>query len=295
MMKRQKHRSRIRVTFRDHALLEDLLEHRYLTTAQISRLHFGGEASTARRRLRKLHREGMVDRFNGYRAAQVGFQSWVYRLAREGAKQLAADLGVPARSLLPPHDPPSSLTHLRHHRLLSDFRIWVREGCESSRGRFQHALIPSTRRTRGAGRRRPAIEIPIGYIHGRLIPDAALSIAVVGGPAALLFVEVDCGTEPMTGSHRSSIARKMAAYLAVFEQRADDRFGDLFRATFVGFRVLCLVPDEKRRAKFLDQAVHSDLTPLAWVALHDSFETPGDLDLPIWRNHPDGPLLALTE
>ena len=87
----------------------------------------------------------------------------------------------------------------------------------------------------------------------------------------------------------------MAAYLAAFEQRADDLFGELFGAAFVGFRVLCLVPDEVRRAKFLEQAVQTDLATLAWVALNKTFETPGDLEERIWLNQPDGPLLALTE
>ena len=141
-----------------------------------------------------------------------------------------------------------------------------------------------------------------------------------GERRALFGLEVDRGTEPLTGRHASAIERKLVLYRelsrswdgmaetdasaierklvlyrAAFEARAKGQYSQLFGQELGGFRVLFTVPNEKRRQGILRLAARLDLAPLVWVAADDLLQEPGDLDMACWATEPDGSLHRLTE
>jgi hypothetical protein len=81
-------RVRAQLTSRDRLLLDWLADHRVLTTFQISHALFGS-LDFAQRRLLKLHRLGLVDRFRPLRAGG-GSYPWHYVLDQVGAEFVAA-------------------------------------------------------------------------------------------------------------------------------------------------------------------------------------------------------------
>jgi hypothetical protein len=88
-------RVQAQLTDRDRLLLDWLADHRVLTTFQISHALFGS-LDFAQRRLVKLHRLGLVDRFRPLRAGG-GSYPWHYVLDQIGAEFVAA-----SRSQAPP-------------------------------------------------------------------------------------------------------------------------------------------------------------------------------------------------
>jgi len=282
-------------TARDEKILKDVWLYRYLQTRQIARLHFGGNIKIAQRRMRKLFDAGLVRRFRSDAALRAGFRTWVFRLARRGAEILSGSLGEPARDLMPPTRPPNSIRHLEHHRELTDFRIWLREGCEASNGSFGYKFIPGYEEIRGFGSRMRRIALVLPEYRTSLIPDGAFTLDTRDGRSALFLLEIDRGTEPLTGRHPSSIEKKFILYNRAFDGFAERRYERLFETEFHGFRVLCLVPDEKRRAGFLRLARMTDIKPLVWVGLTEVVETPGDLSTPWWMFSENEKPRALTE
>ncbi|MFF0492903.1 replication-relaxation family protein [Nocardia sp. NPDC004068] len=85
-----------RLTARDRWILRMLLEHRVLTTLQLGDLAFSSP-KLALRRLARLHRYGVVDRFRPLRPRGSAPSHWV--LASPGAAVLAAEAGVTVREL----------------------------------------------------------------------------------------------------------------------------------------------------------------------------------------------------
>ena len=99
-----------------------------------------------------------------------------------------------------------------------------------------------------------------------LVPDGVFTLEREDDRWALFLLEVDRGTEPLTGRHRSSIEGKFTMYRDGFDARGEERYAALFDAELRGFRILCVVPDEKRRDGFLRLAARMDLEPLVWVS-----------------------------
>jgi hypothetical protein len=84
-------RVQAQLTGRDRLLLDWLADHRVLTTFQICHALFGS-LDFAQRRLLKLHRLGLVDRFRPLRAGG-GSYPWHYVLDQVGAELVAASRG----------------------------------------------------------------------------------------------------------------------------------------------------------------------------------------------------------
>lgn len=284
--------SPVKITPRDRRVLRDLWLLRYLTTAQVARLHFGHH-KLAQRRLRRLAGLGLVDPFQAEGAARAGFHAYTYRLTAAGARIVAAEAGMAPRDISAPVRPPRGRGYLAHHALLTDFRIWLREGCAAS-GEFGTAFIPAYEETRAEGRRRRRVAVtPPG--EGVLVPDGVFCLERSDGRAALFCLELDRGTEPLTGRHPNAIERKLARYRAAYELRAEEQYGPLFGHAFTGFRILCLVPDEGRAAGFLKLAERLAMAPLVWVANSEVVQKTGSLDVLCWRNQSVGGDHALTE
>ena len=280
-------------TSRDLQILHDLWLFRYLTTQQIARLHFG-HLKLAQRRLRILRSRSVVDRFEP--ADDRFFGHCWYRLSRQGAKVLGTQTRVDAQDLMPPRRRPRTTGFLTHHEQLTDLRIWLREGCRASDGRFGYRFIPSYEEVRVAGRRRRRIALPVASRERRfLVPDGAFTLERNDARRALFLLEIDRGTEPLSGRHRSSIQGKFELYRAAFDSHGEKHYEALFDRALKGFRLLCVVPDEKRRDGFLRFAERLDMRPLVWVATNDVMAQAGDLDSKCWHTTLDGRPHALTE
>jgi hypothetical protein len=184
---------------------------------------------------------------------------------------------------------------LDHHSMTVDFRIWLREGCEDSRGRFGYRFIPSYEEVREKGMRRRRVVFDIPRLKSHLVPDGVFVLETSDKRSSLFVLEIDRGTEPLTGSHPSAIERKLLLYRAGFESNSDAVYERLFGVEFSGFRVLCLVPDSRRADGFLKLANRCDLQPLVWVGLDEVVEDRGDLNKKWWRVAIGEPLRALTE
>jgi hypothetical protein len=210
-----------------------------------------------------------------------------------GARVVAEAAEVPAGEL---HRPPRGERggrHLVHHALVTDFRIWLREGCAASAGLFGYEFIPGYEEVRDGPRR--SRRIAVGLSGGRyLIPDGVFSLVRRDGRTALFTLEVDRGTEPLTGSHENAVARKLLRYREAFEAGADRAYSQLLARAFSGFRILCLVPGEQRQGAFLRLAEQAHMQPLVWVAPLEIVRSTGHLDDPVWRERRGGELLPLS-
>ncbi len=282
------------MTTRDEAILRDVWLFRYATALQIARLHFGGHLKLAQRRLRRLTAQNLVDRFQVEAARRTGFTTWWYRLARPGARLIAAPIGKRVEDFLPPKRPPRTHGFLAHHARVTDFRIWLREACANGDGAFQCQFIPSYEEVREGGRRQRRIAIP--FDHRSLIPDGVFTVRRFDGREALFLLEIDRGTEPLTGRHPSAVERKLRYYCDAYDtQAAMAQYGRQFDAKFSGFRVLFTVPSVTRLRGLVNLALRVDLTPLVWVTRDTVLDQAGDLSAACWATTPEGPLRRLTE
>jgi hypothetical protein len=231
---------------------------------------------------------GFLQRFAASEARRAGFQTWWYTLSRAGARQVSAHIGMRLSDTLPPTRAPRTLGFLAHHALTIDVRLWLREACASAPG-FAHRVLSSFA-PRGEGRR-AVLPLPDGRV---VLPDSAV-LLTKGSRHALFALEVDRSTEPLTGTHPSSLARKLIAYREAYDTRAEAHFAALFHARVTGFRVLCVVPDDARQRRLVELAARLDLTPLVWVTTHARMQERGRLDAPIWAVTEPNDLHALSE
>lgn len=282
------------VTARDHLVLADLATYRYLTVAQIARLRFGHH-KLAQRRLRRLYALRLVDRFQPDPAPRLGFREWTYRLSPAGAQLVARDLGNRSDAVKPPFRPPRGDDYLAHHRELTDVRIWLAQACQASAGAFELSFIPAYEEVSYAGHRRRRVALEGSPGQHTVIPDGIFSLQRRDGRAALFMLEVDRGSEPLAGRHHNAITGKLMRYRKGFEGRAETAFVALFGHEFDGFRVLFVVPDERRARAVLRLAVKVELDPLVWVALRSSLQPAADLFATIWQDRPGGDCRALAE
>lgn len=128
----------------------------------------------------------------------------------------------------------------------------------------------------------------------KLVPDGAFTLKQ-GERAALFFLEVDRGTEPVTGRHPSAVERKLTRYRAAYEARGEEKFERLFQTRFNGFRILCIVPHQARRDAFIHLARRLDLAPLVWTTTTNLLEGQGNPDAKRWSVTKPGDLHRLSE
>jgi hypothetical protein len=279
------------LTDRDRHLLRDVWCYRYLTSTQVARLRFS-HPKVAQRRLRQLTAAGFLLRFHPTEATKAGFQTWWYALTRPGAREVSTT-GLPLAAVLPPTRQPRTLGFLAHHTQTTDFRLWLHEACEPTSG-FSYSYLPSYDETTVNGRRSRRAALPLPGSPGSLVPDGVFTLTH-RDRSALFLLEVDRGTEPLTGRHPNAIERKLQAYRTAYDTHAEDHLANLFRADLTGFRILCLVPDAARQARFLELAHRLDLAPLVWVTTTSLTQERGKLDAKAWAVTSTTDLHALTE
>jgi hypothetical protein len=272
---------------RDAAVLADVWRHRYLTSAHLTRLHFS-HPKLAQRRLRALTTAGLLQRFAPSEARRAGFQTWWYALSRAGARLVSEAQGLPLAEVLPPTRMPRTLGFLAHHALVTDFRLWLAEACAST-PEFALRYLPGDT-PRGEGRR-AALPLSGGRV---VLPDGAFVLSR-GERHALFLLEADRATEPLTGTHPSSLTRKLLAYREAYDTRAEAHLAALLQARVRGFRILCVVPTDERQRRLVELAVQLDLAPLVWVTTHHVVAERGRLERACWAVSPDDRLHALSE
>ncbi len=284
----------VRLTLRDLDIRRDLEEFRYLSTAQIARLRFGN-LKLAQRRMRTLVRRGHVVRVPCGELARNGFRDSFFALPSGG---------VPAFGKATSEHVPGALTDPRrgfglryagHHRLLTDFRIWLREAQSSSSASLACRFVPSYAEARLDGRRARLAGVDLGPPEGVLLPDGVFELRSASGRAALFFLEIDRGTEPLRGRHPSSIQRKLLAYRRLYDGRLFERFSESFGHGFSGFRVLFVTPDGERDTRILEVALEADLAPLVWATPEATVRLSGSFFARVWRDSPESPLRALAD
>lgn len=263
---------------RDFAVLRDLWLHRYLTSLQISRLHFG-HLKLAQRRLRKLTEQGLLTRFRIPRSKGFGDQRWFYCLSRHGARLLSEAHGIRERILLPAHLPTTG-GFLTHHEILCDFRIWLREACQSS-PRLSCRFVPAWEEVSEAGSRRRRVAVQLPASGEQYIPDGVFSVERGEASAALFILEVDRSTEPLERANGSSIAAKLRNYRWVFDD-GFPTYADLFDREFGGARMLWVVPDARRAAAILGLACQEDLASVVWATEASTLRSRGSFLAACW-------------
>ena len=274
---------------RDLVILRDLWLFRYLTAAQVSRLHVG-HLKIAQRRLRKLATLALVTRFRLPSTGPLGDQRFIYCLSRSGARHVAAAEGLATKDLLVPFHVPRAPGYLAHHEALTDARIWIREACEAQG--FAYRFVPAYEEVRQNGHQRRRVALQVGA--AQFIPDGVFTIDHSNGSSALFVLEIDRGTEPLHRAAGSSVHGKLVLFREAFDEGLT-AYAELFDHAFKGARLLWVVPDEKRRGAVLDLATSGDLSTLVWVIVSEEMARRGSLSAPVWTVSGREGLHALDE
>ncbi len=180
------------LTARDRELLEELYEYRMLTVHQIQHMHFNS-APVTRRRMVRLYRLGVVDRFQ---PAALGSAPSHYVLDFLGARIVAAQRGIEYRQLGFRKEDVDQLpwrSDLAHIVGVNEFFARLIGACLCTLGTHQLADRMSESRCR---HRWGGIVLPDGY-----------GVLRAGDAARSFWLEYDRGTESP-----GRVAAKLPAY-----------------------------------------------------------------------------------
>lgn len=257
------------LTARDLALFGSLREYRVLTTEQVQTVHFASR-QTMLRRVRLLARCRYV---RVAPAPTLGTR--VVTLAERGLAELPeegeAGLGPVRRRGI-------SALFLPHLIQVNEFRLRLAAACAARVDLELVRFIPESAR-RSAGRSvqpRPCIreEAPDPLRPGALlsrVPDGAFALRR-GGKTALLFLEVDRGSE-VVGHPDRGMGKIVRFYAALLLSGGYQRYGEMFGATepFRGFRALLILPCEGRLRSVRERCgrrpdVHPQARRFIWLA-----------------------------
>ncbi len=244
-----------RLTERDMQVPELLEDYRVLTTSQLQRLLYPS-LQKAQTRLLRLYQAGLVKRFSyPVLLREGGKGEYVYHLKKR---------------------PNTVLTALRHMLLLNDVRIAFELACKDSEQVNLVEFIPEYRgMRRDDGRPGRAVEDSVAVREGYgeqaiLIPDAVVCLEnTKTGKRALFFLEVDLGSEKLIGSGLArgyALLKKMLLYRSYQHSRGFQRYNDLFRFKFKGFRVLTIMNNPKRTARLRAELRQNGIHKIIWFA-----------------------------
>jgi hypothetical protein len=270
------------LTERDEGVLISLYKYRYLTVAQLRRLHFQS-LQTAGRRLRRLRDAGYVS------ALPIpGVSGHVETLTEKGAAVVAAKLGVTLADLQ--WSQPMSGTqfdmHLRYALVVSDFRIALTRACDASDTARLLGFIPAHVEVASATQRCRALvhEVVTDCYDPEVTlehnPDAVFALEV-DSLVRLFFLEID-RRQALGIVGRGSFRHLVDFYESL---RASDRVNRYCELLHVGaepeaLHVLVVVQSDTRRDALLSAIARRPgsrrLGDLFWVAVQGDL-APSDL------------------
>ena len=243
-----------KLTERDMQVPELLEDYRLLTTSQLQRLLYPS-LQKAQTRLLRLYRAGLVKRFSyPVLLREGGKGEYVYHLKKR---------------------PNTILTALRHMLQLNDVRIAFELACWKSDEINLVEFIPEYRGVRrNDGRPGRVVEDSVAVREGFgeqaiLIPDAVVCLEnITTGKRALFFLEVDLGSEKLIAEGRGkySVMKKMLLYREYLNNRGFERYSNLFRFRFKGFRVLTVMNNSQRMQRLRKELIQRGVRRFVWLA-----------------------------
>jgi hypothetical protein len=267
------------VTERDCRLIASIADCRYLTVAQVQRLHFPSE-QTATRRLRTLMRAGYVTSFR-----VPGLPDRFVAVTDNGAKLVNQATG---RDVRVPRKRPSDAYFLRHFCALNDVRIAVERACEPASIRLVRFIPEYEGEVNGDGVPRKQLQDSV-KVDGTTIshtPDAVF-VLEHQGKAALFFLEVDRGTETLSDRERG-VLKMFRFYLHSLIGDGYQRYAAMLGCPpFAAFRVLLTTTSEARLSnmrslggEILFEPAHAKR--FIWLATQEAI-TEATICGPVWR------------
>lgn len=207
-----------RLTPRDRRILRMIWEHRVLTVPQIAQLAYDSE-DTARKRLLRLYRMSVVERFAPNLPRGAGAAPYHYVLGEAGAAVLACEDGIETKDF-----------GYRRERVLSVAYSATLAHTVGVNGFFT-ALVAHTRRVPTASLDRWWPERHCRDQWGETVRPDAYARWSEDGQTHDFFLEYDNGTETL-----DRVARKLVSYYALTQQ------------TGITTPVLFWLPGERREA-----------------------------------------------
>jgi hypothetical protein len=236
------------LTERDRDLFVSLVNFRYLSAAQVQRLHFASEQTTARR-LRLLASAGYIELFTPTASAER-----LVALERKGAEVAADHLGVPFDELgwSAKREQPKDYLFLKHFLAASDFRIALTASCAARSDTRLLAYIPEHVADGGTGTtlQRHIRDLAVDAMDPKRklshTPDGVFALER-NGTAALFFLEVDRGTEVLSHPERG-VLKAIRFYLSLLVSGGYQRYQAEFGLAhpFRAFRTLFVMSSAER-------------------------------------------------
>lgn len=278
----------VAVTERDVDVLLSLQEHRYLSVSQIRALHFPSQ-QTANRRVRALDGADYISIFRA-----PGFDERVVTLSEKGALLVAEQLSVPLSELgwNKKREQPKDYYFLKHFLAVTDFRIALAEACRRTEDLQLVGFIPEYEgetTAKGGIRKRIRDVVSDAGRGGSKIthtPDGVFALKK-GQKTALLFLEVDRGTEVLADEERG-FAKTIRFYLHYLRSSGYQRYVKEFGVfePFRAFRVLVVTTSKKRLANMRRLGGNIDFEPahakrFIWLSHREAVNADTILT-PIW-------------
>lgn len=246
-----------RVTDGDLEILQIIVQHRFIRSAQIALL-VGRSLDRTNDRLLRLYHAGYVDRpraqLDYYPTS--GSAPMVYALAELGALLLKGRCGIAVNEREYARDNGAAGRPFIEHQLeITEFWTALEQ---SARHRQDVRLIRSdelirefpdqTQRDRNPASLRALVTLGEKTVKLTVIPDLIFGLRYPDGTKRCFMVEIDRGTMPVsrTDLSQSSFERKMRAYLAAYAAGEHER-----RFGWKAFRVLTVTADHDRLLSIL--------------------------------------------
>jgi len=262
----------IAITKDDVVILKTLADYRLVTATQLALLTNRNE-NGLRRRLRSLRGSSLIDLMPATAFAGLGRPSDVFSVSGKGLSLLQKEGELPNTVTFPQVDGKPLSSQVAHQILLNWCRVHIEYmvkqmpdfsvKCVAMNSPFAADLSGTLIPVPGSEGVAASEKAENGFI----LPDAAFEVSSSAKNKALLFfLEVDMGSEPIAAARqkRSSIGKKAGAYLASFRNRGYKNYEAIFDASFNGFRVLFVTPNQSRMAT-LCRAFSSVQPDFIWV------------------------------
>lgn len=231
---------------RDSQILLTLYKHRFLSISQIRFVHFPS-LQTAYRRMRKLREVGFVSSFT-----VPNIEESIFAVARKGMPLVAASLGVDSRELkwTDTKTKPKDYYFMRHFLAINDFRIRLKQACDSSTVRLLGFIPDYYGEKTSSGGITKYIKDVICDIEAKQeeishTPDGVF-VLEKDGTAALFFLEIDRGTEVVSNSYKG-VLKSLRFYMNYLLEGKFQRYvKDFGVESFKGFRSLYVTTTDNR-------------------------------------------------